>query len=195
MIGRALAGAVAAAIAMFIIGFIFFATPLAGIGTRSLPDAQAASVQTVLAQNLPGTATYVVPSDATPQQTILYGRGPIATVHYNTRGFAIADPATMIGGFIHMLVVALLMAAGLAGVSRYVISMGERVRLLVLGVIGAAAFMRLGEPIWYHHDWAHAIYLFVADSVTLIVAGLIILKLLPRDKGAVEAPADAPTEV
>jgi hypothetical protein len=48
--------------------------------------------------------------------------------------------------------------------------------------------MRLGEPIWYHHDWGHAIYVFVADSVSLIVAGLIILKLLPRFPVATAQP-------
>ncbi len=195
MIGRALIGAVAAAVAMFIIGFIFFATPLNGIGTKDLPDPQAAAVQNALAQNLPETATYAVPSDATAGQTTLYGRGPIATIHYNTSGFAIGDPATMIGGFIHMLVVALLMAVGLYTASRYIASFTERVRLLVLGTLGATIFMRLGEPIWFHHDWGHAIYLFIADSVSLIVAGLIILKLLPRTHLAAGAPANAPTEV
>jgi hypothetical protein len=122
MIGRALIGAVAAAVAMFIVGFIFFATPINGIGMKSLPDPQAAAVQNALAQNLPETATYAVPSDATAGQTTLYGRGPIATIHYNTSGFAIGDPATMIGGFIHMLVVTLLMAVGLYTASRYIAS-------------------------------------------------------------------------
>jgi hypothetical protein len=194
MIGRALIGAVAAAVAMFIVGFIFFATPLNGIGMKSLPDPQAAAVQNALAQNLPETATYAVPSDATAGQTTLYGRGPIATIHYNTSGFAIGDPATMIGGFIHMLVVTLLMAVGLYTASRYIASFTERVRLLVLGTLAGTIFMRLGEPIWFHHDWAHAIYLFIADSVSLIVAGLIILKLLPRTHLAA-APANAPTDV
>lgn len=194
MIGRALIGAVAAAVAMFIVGFIFFATPLNGIGMKSLPDPQAAAVQNALAQNLPETATYAVPSDATAGQTTLYGRGPIATIHYNTSGFAIGDPATMIGGFIHMLVVTLLMAVGLYTASRYIASFTERVRLLVLGTLAGTIFMRLGEPIWFHHDWGHAIYLFIADSVSLIVAGLIILKLLPRTHLAA-APVDAPTDV
>ena len=194
MIGRALIGAVAAAVAMFIVGFIFFATPLNGIGMKSLPDPQAAAVQNALAQNLPETATYAVPSDATAGQTTLYGRGPIATIHYNTSGFAIGDPATMIGGFIHMLVVTLLMAVGLYTASRYIASFTERVRLLVLGTLAGTIFMRLGEPIWFHHDWGHAIYLFIANSVSLIVAGLIILKLLPRTHLAT-APADAPTDV
>ena len=194
MIGRALIGAVAAAVAMFIVGFIFFATPLNGIGMKSLPDPQAAAVQNALAQNLPETATYAVPSDATAGQTTLYGRGPIATIHYNTSGFAIGDPATMIGGFIYMLVVTLLMAVGLYTASRYIASFTERVRLLVLGTLAGTIFMRLGEPIWFHHDWGHAIYLFIADSVSLIVAGLIILKLLPRTHLAA-APVDAPTDV
>ena len=191
---RALIGALAAAVAMFIIGFIFFATPLTAIGAGSLDNARAAAVQQSLAANLPATATYYVPSADTPEQTVMYGQGPIATIHYNVGGFSVADPAVMIGGFIHMLVVALLMAVGLFTVSRYVPSFAERVRLLVLGVLGAAAFMRLGEPIWYHHDWGHAIYMFIADSVSLIVAGLIILKLLPRSETRA-APADAPTEV
>ena len=69
---------------------------------------------------------------------------------------------------------------------------GERVRLLVLGVVGAAVFMRLGEPIWYHQDWGHAIYLFVADSVAMIVAGLVILKLLPRQGVAAQPTTTAP---
>ncbi len=184
MIGRALIGAVAAAFAMFILGFIFFATPLSGIGTNSLPDREAAAVQTALAQNLPETATYAVPSDATAGQTTLYGRGPIATIHYNTSGFAIGDAGTMIGGFIHMLVVTLLMAVGLYTASRYVASFGERVRLLVLGTLGATIFMRLGEPIWFHQDWGHAVYLFIADCTSLIAAGLVILKLLPRNRAA-----------
>jgi hypothetical protein len=59
-------------------------------------------------------------------------------------------------------------------------SISERVRLLVIGVLAAVTFMRLGGPIWFHHDWGNAIYAMIADSLSLIVAGLIILKLLPR---------------
>jgi hypothetical protein len=175
---RALIGAVAAAFAMFILGFIFFATPLMKLGSATLDNQRAAAVQQALAANLPETATYYVPSADTPEQTVMYGRGPIATISYNSSGFPVADPSAMIIGFIHMLLVALLMAAGLFTLTRHVRSFGEQVRLLVLGVVGAAAFMRLGAPIWYHHDWGHALYMFVADTVSLVVAGLIILKLL-----------------
>lgn len=191
MIGRALVGGVAAAVVMFILGFIFYATPLYKLGSASLDNSRAAAVQLALAQNVPETGTYFVPSGDTPEQTVMYGRGPIATIHYNTRGFSIADPAIMIGGFVHMLVVSLLMAVGLYTLSLHIPGFGERVRLLVLGVIGAAIFMRLGEPIWFHQDWGHAVYLFLADCVSLIAAGLVILKLLP--KHGMAKPADAGT--
>jgi hypothetical protein len=195
MIGRALIGAVAAAVAMFILGFLFFATPLAKLGAGTLDNSRAAAVQQAMAANLPKTGTYYVPSADTPEQSVMYGQGPIATIHYNTSGFSVADTGAMIAGFVHMLVVTMLMAVGLFILSRHVPSFSERVRLLILGTLGATIFMRLGQPIWFHHDWGHAIYLFVADTVSLGVAGLIILKLLPRTHMATAAPADAPTEV
>jgi len=193
MIGRALIGGVAAAVVMFIIGFIFFATPLAKLGSSSLDNAQAAAVQQSLASNIAKTGTYYVPDGDTPEQTVMYGRGPVATIHYNSGGFSIADPGVMVGGFLHMLVVSLLMAVGLYTLSLHIPSFGERVRLLVLGVLGAAIFMRLGEPIWFHQDWGHAIYLFIADTVSLIAAGLVILKLLPRQGVAARAAPDQQT--
>lgn len=195
MIGRALVGALVGAVALFILGFIFHASALRGVATGSLENAQAAAVQQSLAANLPSTGTYSVPSDTTSEQTVMYGQGPISTIHYNTSGFGIGDTSTLIIGFLHMLMVSLLMAAGLGAVSRFVADFGERTRLLVLGVLGATAFIHLREPIWFHHDWPHFIYLFIADSVSLIVAGLIILKLLPRTHLAAAAPANAPTDV
>jgi hypothetical protein len=193
MIGRALVGGVVAAIAMFILGFIFYATPLYKLGSASLDNAKAAAVQQSLAQNIAKTGTYFVPSGDTPEQTVMYGQGPVATIHYNSGGFSIADPGVMIGGFLHMLVVSLLMAVGLYTLSLHVPGFGERVRLLVLGTIGAAVFMRLGEPLWFHQDWSNAVYLFVADSISLIVAGLVILKLLPKHGLATEAAASGET--
>jgi len=190
MMGRALVGGVAAAVAMFIIGFIFFATPLYKLGSGSLDNAQAAAVQLAMAQNIPATGTYFVPSGDTPEQAGMYSKGPVATIHYNTNGYSIADPGAMVGGFLHMLVVCLLMAVGLYTLSLHIPSFGERVRLLVLGVVGAAVFMRLGDPIWYHQDWGHAIYLFIADCVALIVAGLVILKLLPRQGVGAAVPGE-----
>ncbi|HEY1145694.1 MAG TPA: hypothetical protein VGE84_05075 [Allosphingosinicella sp.] len=189
---RVIIGAVAAAIAMFIIGFIFFATPLYKIGTASLDNAQAAAVQQALAANLPGTGTYFVPGAETPQQTVMYGQGPIATIHYNVGGFSVADPGAIIGGLALNFVVALLIGFGLLAVARRVPDFASRARLAVCFAVATAAFVHLGEPIWYHHDWSHSIYVFVADALALAAAGLVIARwFLPR----ATAPEGAPTDV
>src|SRR3712207_5773207 len=101
----------------------------------------------------------------------MYSQGPVATVHYNSRGFAVASPDAMIAGFVHMLVVTVLMALGLYRLSRSVTVFADQLWLLGLGVVGATIFIRLGQPIWYHQDWPYAIYSFIADTISLGVAG------------------------
>lgn len=191
--GRALIGAVAGAVAMFIIGFIFFATPLQRLALGNLDDTRAAQVQQSLAANLPATGTYYVPDGSTAAQSTMYGRGPVAVVHYNMGGFAVADPGVMITGFIHMLIVSILLALWLYGVSKHVVDPVERLKLLGLSVLAATIFMHLGNPIWFHQDWAYAIYLFIADTVSLAAAGVIILRLLPKSAAAIVNPP-APRE-
>ena len=182
---RVLVGSVAAAAAMFLIGFIFFATPLNLLAYSVANDAQNAAVQTALAANLHETGTYIIPWPMTADGTILYGRGPVATVHYNSMGFSTADMNAMLGGFIHMLVTAVLIAAALSGIAVRVTGFADRARLVVLFSLAASLFMHLGEPIWYHHDWTHFIYLFVADFAMFAVGGLVIAKwFLPQAASA-----------
>ena len=189
---RVIIGALVAAVAMFIIGFIFFATPLARLGTANLEDAQAAAVQNALAVNLPKSGTYSVPGTDTAAQTNMYSRGPIATVHYNTGGFAANDPTPLIGGLVFNFVVALLIGAALIGIDRRVPDFGSRARVAAIIAIAASAFTHLSEPIYFHHDWPHFIYLFVADGAMLAAAGIIIAWFLPKSRAA---ETDAPTDV
>ena len=179
--GRVILGSVAAAIAMFVIGFIFFATPLTGIATGSLDNPQAAAVQQALAANVAETGTYHVPSGDTPEQTVMYGQGPIAMVHYNSGGFPVADAGAMIGGFVLDFLVALLIGAALLGITDRVADFGSRARVAVIFAAAAAAFMHLGPPIWYHLGWTYFVYLFIADFAALAAAGLILARwFLPR---------------
>lgn len=173
---KILLGAVAAAVAMFITGFIFFATPLGMLAYSSIPETQQAQVQAVLAANLPSTGTYMVPSASSAEGAVMYGKGPIATVHYNSGGFSAEDPAGMLKGFIHMLIVAVIMGMALAVLDRRVPDFASRARIVVLFSVAANMLAYLGEPIWYHHDWIYAIYQFVAQTVMLAVGGLIIAR-------------------
>lgn len=187
---RVIIGALVAAIAMFVIGFIFFATPLAGLSTANIDDAQAAAVQQTLAASLPKTGTYSIPGMNTPAQTNMFSQGPIATVHYNTGGFAAMDPTALLGGLVFNFVVALLIGAALIGIDRRVPDFGSRARVAVIIAIAATAFTHLGEPIYWHHDWPHFIYLFIADSAALAAAGVIIAWFLPKSSAASDAPTD-----
>src|SRR3546814_7784155 len=98
---RFVIGCVAAAVAMFILVFILYGSPLSMLAYATASDAANASVQNALAANLPKTGTYIVSWPNSAEGTVLYGRGPVATIHYNTGGFSLADPSAMIGGFIH----------------------------------------------------------------------------------------------
>lgn len=173
---RVLLGSIVAAIAMFIVGFIFFATPLAKLGSGSLGNAEAAAIQQSLAANLPSTGTYTVPSTDTPEQSVMYGQGPIATIHFNTAGFAGTDSGALVGGLVLDFVVMLLVGAALLGIDARVPDFPSRARLVVLFAVAAGAYMHLGEPIWLHHDIPHFLYLFVGDVAALIAGGLVIAR-------------------
>lgn len=191
---RIIIGAAAGAIAMFVIGFLFFATPIAKIGTAGLEDSQAAAVQQAMAANLPGTGTYTVPGVGTQAQTNMFSKGPIATVHYNIHGFAGADTGSLVGGLVLNFIVALLIGAGLIGIATRVPDFASRARLVVIFSIAASALINLGEPIFQHHDWRHFIFRFFAYSLMLSTAGLIIARwFLPRAAVARPETPAAPT--
>ena len=169
-------GAFAAAIAMFITGFIFFATPIGMIAYSTANETQNATVQAALAANLPQTGTYMVPNPSTQSGTTLYGQGPVATVHYNSKGFSLSDMSGIGYGFVQELIVCILLAAALSTLDRRIPDFASRAQIVVLFSIAASGMINLGNPVWLHHDWSYWIYSFVAESAMLIVAGLVIAR-------------------
>jgi hypothetical protein len=186
-------GAVMAAVAMFFIGFIFFGpVGLNHIATGSVGDAQAAAIQQSLSANLPSTGTFVVPSpESSAPQTVMYGQGPIATIHYNTGKFAAMDTKALGIGFIFNFVIALLIGVALLGIDGRVTDFGSKARVAMIIAVAGAAFTHLSEPIYYHHDWPHFVYAFVADGLMLAAAGLILAWFLSRKSRASVAPVAA----
>ncbi len=131
---RMILGAAASAVAMFVIGFIFFGPlGLHNLAVGNLTDNQAAAVQQALAANLPATGTYFVPeAEESAAQTVMYGQGPIATVHYNTAGFAAVDAATLGIGLAFNFLIALVMGLALIGIDGRVTDFGSRARVAVI---------------------------------------------------------------
>jgi hypothetical protein len=195
---RMILGAALSAVAMFVIGFIFFGpTGLSNVAIKSVDDVPAAAISSVLSANLPATGTYMIPNDQnSPAQTAMYGNGPVATVHYNTAGFvAGGDPTTLGTGFVFNFIIALLIGLAMVGIDGRVSDFGSRARVAVLIALAGVGFAHLSEPIYYHHDWPYFIYVFVADGLMLTAVGLIFAWILPRPAASAAAPEDAPAEV
>ena len=197
---RTLIGGVVGGLILFVMVYIFWATPLGEIPFNTATDSQNAAVQTALAQNLTpsGTGTYIIPAHRSPEGAVLYAKGPIATVHFNTAGFSPDDMSMLAPGAILALISGLLMAFGLAAVGRR--EFGEMARLVVLFSLGFTVWEYLASPIFNHFGWGFWVYAFIAEASSLILAGLAIAWFLSKSvrmtPAAVERaePAEPPRE-
>ena len=197
---RTIIGGLVGGVILFVAGFIFWATPLGEIPYSRATDAQNAAVQLALAQNLTpsGTGAYIIPAHATAQGAVLYAQGPVATVHYNTAGFSPDDMTMLLPGFIAAVIAGLLMAFGLAALGGGGRSYASTARLVVLLSLAFCVWAFLATPIFNHFGWRYWIYAFVSESVSLILAGLVIARWFlpaPAAAAAQEAAAEAPSEV
>jgi hypothetical protein len=186
MMVRSFIGGLVAGVVMFFIGFVFWGTPLSGVAFNKANDGEAAAVQLAMAQNLTrgGTGTYRIPAPDTQAGTVAYGRGPIATVHFNSGGFAANDLSMMLPGLIFALVSGLLMSFGIGAVSREN-DFAQIARLVILFSLGFTGWAILAQPVFNNFGWTYWIYFFVSEAVSFIAAGLVIARwFVPK-----EAPA------
>jgi hypothetical protein len=182
-------GSVVAAIAMLITGFVYFAGPVALAGYSKADETQSAAVQSALAANLPLTGTYMIPNPSTDSGTTLFGKGPVATVHYNSKGFSLESMDGMIWGLALNFVAALLMAGGLSQLDRRVPDFGSRATVVVCFALACSALTTLGDPIYLHQDWTYAIFSFFGDALMLCVGGLILARwFMPKAAELVPSP-------
>lgn len=173
---RVLIGSVVGGIAMFVVGFIFWATPLNKIGLSTANEQQSAAVQLALAQNLPHTGRYIVPNPETPGGAVLYGKGPVASVDFNSAGYSTADASAMIGGLVQEIIVSLLIGLSLYVVAGRVTDFASRVRLVVGLSAAAVVMITTSDPIWMHGDWRYGLYALIADLAMLCASGLVIAR-------------------
>ncbi|NWK94147.1 hypothetical protein DM806_00245 [Sphingobium lactosutens] len=177
MMVRSLIGGLLGGLAMFITGFIFWGTPLSALAFSRADGQASANLQAAMAQALTptGTGVYVIPDPATAQGTILYGRGPVAQVFYNSSGFPVMDGASLIGGLILSLVVGVVIALAL----RFALAdFASRVRVTILFALAAVLWLHVGQAVFNHAPWGYILYLAFSDFVALTAAGLIAAKLM-----------------
>ncbi|MDB5671830.1 MAG: hypothetical protein JWO25_2789 [Alphaproteobacteria bacterium] len=185
---RTVIGGLVGGLILFVMGYIFWATPLGDLAYTHAGDPQNAAIQQSLAANLTqsGTGTYIVPAHQSAEGAVLYAKGPIATIFFNTAGFSPDDMSMILPGFIMALVAGMLFAFGLAaaGAGR---TFAETARIVILVSLAYTFWEFLASPVFNHFGWGYWIYGFIAESIAWIVTGLSIAWFLPRAR--VAAPA------
>jgi hypothetical protein len=180
---RMVIGSVLGGIAMWLVGFLFWGTPLSRFALTIADEPANAAIQSALAQHLgsTGTGAYPVPWPGTPAATVLYGQGPTAMVFYNSSGFPVFDSAALIGGLVLAIICALLIGTALYTLSGRVTSFADRVKLVILFALAATLYTDIGQPIYNHMPWSYFIYLWLSNVVALVVAGAVIARwFLPQ---------------
>src|SRR3954469_5260647 len=154
---RTLIGGLVGGLIIFVMGYIFWATPLGQIPFTKAGDAQNAAVQTALAQNLTptGTGTYIIPAHNNAEGAVLYAKGPIAMVDFNTQGYSPDDLGMLLPGFVMAVITGLLMAFGLAAVGGGGRAFGPVARLVVCMSLGFTVWEFLATPIFNHFGWGY----------------------------------------
>lgn len=175
---RILLGSVLGGIAMWIVGFIFWGTPLNRIALTALDDSSGAALQSALKQTLGplGGGAYPVPWPGTDVGTQLYGQGPSAMIFFHPGGLPVIDSSALIGGLVLAIVCALLIGVALYVLSDRVATLGDRVKLVALFAVAATLWTDIGQPVFNHMPWGYFVYLWISDVVGLVVAGAVIAR-------------------
>jgi hypothetical protein len=176
---RIVIGSVLGGLVQFFIGFVFWGTPLSRLAFTVAPDAQEAAVQTALAQNLTatGTGTYHIPWPETAQGLILHGRGPVALVFFNSGGFPLASPGSLIGGLVLSIVSILLLGLALHTVAARVDDFASRMKIVVFASVAVTLYAILGQPMFnFYMPWGYWVYLAISLIVGFVAGGFVLAK-------------------
>ncbi|MBB4640577.1 hypothetical protein [Rhizorhapis suberifaciens] len=185
---RTILGGLAGGLAMYLVGFVFWGTPLSRIALSKADDMQSAVIQQALAANLTqnGTGTYPIPWPGTPAGTTLYGKGPTAMVHFNTSGFPVSDSGALLAGLILAMICALIIAFGLRAAGPYFSDFASRAKLVIAFAVAIPLYIHIGQPIFNHAPWSYFIYSFLADGLGFIAAGLVITRWFMAERRPLE---------
>ena len=174
---RLILGSVAAGLAMWFVGFVFWGPLLGWIPFTQLTDDRTAALHVAMkdALGLIGTGVYQVPSTMTVIGTQLHAQGPVAIIHFTNSGFPGFDTTGLLWGLLLAIVCAFLMGLGLRSVAAN-LGFPDRMKLVALIAFAVAGYTDIGQPVFNHAPWGYYIYLFISDVVTWLAAGAILAR-------------------
>lgn len=187
---RTIVGGLVGGVALYLVGFLFWGTPLSALAFHRADLAAGTQLHAAMARALTptGTGVYLIPDPATAEGTILYGKGPVATVHFNSGGFPVTDPGALIGGLILALAVGLVIALMLRFATG---DFAGRARIAIFAALAAVLWAHIGQAVFNHAPWGHILYLALGDFVGLAAAGLIAAKLMEGRISPEAAPSSS----
>lgn len=189
---RTVTGGLLGGLALYIVGFLFWGTPLSALALSRTQAQAGADLQAAMARALTptGTGVYVVPDPATAEGTVLYGKGPVAMVQFNTAGFPVTDSGALIAGLVLALAVGLTIAFALRMVAGNV---GDRLRVGLLVALAAVLWLHIGQPVFNHAPWGYYLYRAFSDFIGLAAATLVAAKLMEGRASTAASPGGGDT--
>ena len=178
---RLLLGSFLAALAMFIWGFVFWATPVSSGAFESTGNY--AEIGEALNDLLPADGAYHVPWYGVEEEQMLslHEQGPLATIHYRRAGAPMGAPSVMVFGFIHMLITAGLLAFLLRMALPALHTYGQRAGFVALAGVAAAFWFEMADPIWWYQSLTAHLYAGFYSIIAFVIAGLVLAKFVTRE--------------
>jgi hypothetical protein len=176
---RILIGSIFGGLAQWVVGAIFWGTPLGKIAFHVVDDPKNAAVQQALAANLSeaGTGTYYVPWPDTAQGTVLHGKGPVALIHFNTAGFPVMDGTSLVAGLVLSILTILLIGLALHAIADRVQDFATRARLVILFATAATLYFTVSQPVFnYSLPWTYFIYMALSQVIGMVAGGLVLVR-------------------
>lgn len=181
---RTVIGGIVGGIVQWLVGFLFWGTPLAKLPFHVAPDAANADLQLALARDLTptGSGTYHVPWPGTAQGTVLHGQGPVALIHFNTGGFSTMSTSALVAGLVLSILSILLIGVALLPIARRVPEFELRARAGLMIALAVSLYFTLGQPAYSPFlPWGYFVYLAIAQFVGLAAGVLVLARwFLPR---------------
>jgi len=173
-----LKGAVAASIAVFAWGFVFWWSQLPYRTLNQVDNANEAEVSSYLQAQFLHSGVHMFPKPGDDPRNLEDFRkkaGSAITVYRLADEDMLPLWGTLLAGFLRIFVATLLIGwalkLALPGLrDRY----SAKVGFIVLIAIGMAIYRNLGDSIWWYYPWSWSLVKALHDVVAWIIAGLVL---------------------
>ena len=172
---RIFIGSVAGGFLQFVIGALFWATPLGRLAFRSLGEGETADLQTALARTLTpsGSGTYFIPSPETASGAVLMGKGPVGLVFFSPGGYPAMNWGALATGLVLSIVMLLLVGVALSLVDGF----AAQLRVLILFAAATILYFVLSEPVYnFYMPWAWWVYSAISEFVAFVAGGVVLIR-------------------